>query len=307
MAFEIYVVDNTPLTDIDDVDKVASRFMVSIGYIMKHYDPKTPADSVRRSVPYRLFLECLLRHQDQDWRVEDLSKRLKTSVPTIYRHLAKLQALEIMDEEADKGGKVFHLKHYSFPLAWKVTEANVEAALARYRRIIEYLQGKLKKVEKVKDSKVSASPKAFKMRVRSSRLKIKGDIDEVLPAFLEDLDYLSDQGPGEEDPLKSLGYRLVRDCFLKRPDKFWDVDELRLNLKTTRPTVYRHLNKLEAMGIMERKQVGKSVPPKKAHRIRYGSLRRAWNYAEEYARVAVENYRLTVDHLDGLARAHAKK
>ena len=300
MAFEINVVDNTPLTDIDDIDMVGLRFMEDIGYIMKHYDPKTPASSVKKSVPVKLFLECFLQHQDQDWRVEDLSRKLKTSVPTIYRHLAKLKALEIIDEENDEGGKVFHLKHYSFPLAWKVTEANVDAALARYKAIVEYLQGKLKKVEKDKDTKVASSPKAFRLRVRSSRLKLKGEIDDILPEFLEDLDYLSDQGPGEEDPHKALAYRMVRDCFFKRPEKFWDVDELKRKLGTTRPTVYRHLNKLEAMGLMEKRQVGKTVPPKRAHRIRYGSLRRAWNFVEEYARVAMENYRLTVDHLNGL-------
>jgi predicted transcriptional regulator len=307
MAFEICIVDNTPMTDIDDVDVVALRFMEDMGYIMKHYDPKTQASSVKKSVPFKLFLECFLMHQDRDWKVEELSVKLKTSVPTIYRHLAKLRALAIIDEETDEGGKVFHLKHYSFPLAWKVTEANVDAALARYRTIIDFIQDKVKKAEKVKDSGVSGAPKAFRLRVRGSRVKLAGELDGVLLGFLEDLDYLSDQGPGEEDPLKSLAYRMVRDCFLKRPDKFWDVDELRTRLDTTRPTIYRHLNKLEAMGLMERTQVGKTVPPKKAHRIRYGHLRKAWSFVEEYAKVAMGNYRLTVDHIERLVRGHGKR
>lgn len=301
MAFEIYVVENTPLTDMDDVDAVALRFMENIGYIMRHYDPKTPADSVKRSVPYRMFLECFLRQQDKDWRVEELGKRLKTSVPTIYRHLAKLKAFGIMDEEAEEGGKVYHLQHYRFTLAWKLTEANVDAALVRYRDIIGFLQERIKR-EKVKDAQVTGAPKAFRLRVRSSRIQLKGDIDDVLPGFLEDVDYLSDQGPGEEDPLKGIPYQIVKDCLFARPDKYWDVDELRTKLRTTRPTIYRHLNKLEAMGLMERKPVGKKVPPKKAHRIRYGSLSKAWNFVEEYAKVAMDNYRLTVNHLDSLLK-----
>jgi DNA-binding transcriptional ArsR family regulator len=301
MAFEIYVVENTPLSDIDDVDMVALRFMENIGYLMKHYDPKTPADSVKKSVPFRMFLECFLKHQDRDWRVDELSKKLKTSVPTIYRHMSKLRALGIMDEEAEEGGKVFHIKHYRFPLAWKITEANVEAALVRYKDIIDFLQGKMKK-DKVKDAQVTGAPKAFRLRVKGSRLKLKGEVDDVLPTFLEDVDYLSDQGPGEEDPVKSIPYKLVKDCLLARPGKFWDVDELRTKLRTSRPTIYRHLNKLEAMGLMERKPVGKSIPPKKAHRIRYGSLSKAWNFVEEYTKVAMDNYRLTVNHLDGLIK-----
>jgi DNA-binding transcriptional ArsR family regulator len=302
MAFDIYIVDHAPMTDVDDPELVALQFMEDIGYIMKHYDPKTPADSVKKSVPYKLFLDCLLRHQDKDWRIDELSIKLKTSIPTIYRHLAKLQALGILDEDGDEGGKVFHLRHYSFPLAWKITEANVEAALVRYRGIIDYVQSTLRKTEKTEGGPLSSAPKNFALRVRSSRLKVGGDIDDLLPRFLLDLDYLADQGPGEEDPHRSVAYRLFRECFLDRPDRFWDVDELRTKLDTTRPTVYRHLNRLEAMGLMERKQVGETVPPKRAHRVRYGSLGKAWSFVEEYAKVAMQGYRQTVDHLDALVR-----
>ena len=49
MAFEIYIVDHAPMTDVDDPELVALQFMEDIGYIMKHYDPKTPADSVKPS------------------------------------------------------------------------------------------------------------------------------------------------------------------------------------------------------------------------------------------------------------------
>ena len=300
MAFEVYIVDNAPMTDVDDLELVALRFMEDIGYLMKHYDPKTPADSVKKSVPYKLFLDCLLCHQDKDWRIEELSIKLKTSVPTIYRHLAKLQALGLLDEDDAEGGKVFHIKHYSFPLAWKLTEANVEAALARYRAIIEYIQSNIKRTDKAEGGPLSAAPKNFALRVKSSRIKVQGDMDDFLPQFLLDLDYLADQGPGEEDPHNSVAYRMFRECFLDRPDRFWDVDELRTKLDTTRPTIYRHLNRLEAMGLMERKQVGDTIPPKRAHRLRYGSLSRAWSFVEEYAKVAMQGYRLTVDHLDAL-------
>jgi len=303
MAFEIYIVDNAPMTDIDDPELVALHFMEDIGYIMKHYDPKTPAESVNKSVPYKLFLDCLLRHQDKDWRIDELSIKLRTSIPTIYRHLAKLQALGILDEDDSEGGKVFHLRHYSFPLAWKITEANVEAALARCKGVVDFIQSNLKKVDKDREGgPLSAAPRSFALRIRSGRYELAGELDDLLLQFLQDLDYIAEQGPGEEDPHMNIAFRMFRECFLDRPDRFWDVDELKTKLDTTRPTIYRHLNRLEAMGLMERKAVGESVPPKRAHRIRYGSLGRAWNFVEEYAKVAIDGYRLTVDHLDGLVR-----
>lgn len=302
MAFEIYIVDNAPMTDIDDTELVALHFMEDIGYIMKHYDPKTPAESVKKSVPYKLFLDCFLRRQDKDWRVEELSERLKTSVPTIYRHLAKLQALGILDEDDTEGGKVFHLRHYSFPLAWKITEANVDAALARYRTVIEFIQSTIKKVGEREAGPVSAAPKNFALRIRSGHYKLGGELNDLLLKFLLDMDYLAEQGPGEEDPRRNIAFRMFRECFLDRPDRYWDVDELKAKLDTTRPTIYRHLNRLEAMGLMERKAVGETVPPKRAHRIRYGDIGKAWNFVEEYAKVAMQGYRLTVDHLDSLVR-----
>lgn len=303
MAFEIYIVDTAPMTDIVDPELVALHFMEDIGYIMKHYDPKTPADSVKKSVPYKMFLDCFLRHQDKDWRVEELGGKLKTSIPTIYRHLAKLQALGILDEDDSEGGKVFHLRHYSFPLAWKITEANVESALARYRIVVDFIQSTLKKVEKDREpGPVSGAPKNFALRIRSGRYELGGELGDLLLKLLLDMDYLAEQGPGEDDPHRNIAFRMFRECFLDRPDRFWDVDELKAKLDTTRPTIYRHLNRLEAMGLMERKAVGETIPPKRAHRIRYGNLGRAWTFVEEYAKVAMQGYRLTVDHLDGLVR-----
>jgi predicted transcriptional regulator len=235
--------------------------------------------------------------------VDELGGRLKTSIPTIYRHLSKLQALGILDEDDTEGGKVFHLRHYSFPLAWKITEANVESALARYRTVVEFIQSTLKKVEKDREAATHPQgPKNFALRIRSGRYELGGELDDLLLKFLLDMDYLAEQGPGEEDPRRNIAFRMFRECFLDRPDRFWDVDELKTKLDTTRPTIYRHLNRLEAMGLMERKAVGETIPPKRAHRIRYGSLDRAWSFVEEYAKVAMQGYRLTVDHLDGLVR-----
>src|SRR3989449_5360423 len=64
-----------PLTPLKDIDDVALLFLTQIGYIPKGYDPKTDASSVRDSVPYRLFVECLLGRLDKGWTVEQLAAR----------------------------------------------------------------------------------------------------------------------------------------------------------------------------------------------------------------------------------------
>ena len=97
MPFEIAVVSNTPLTPLKDIDDVALLFLTQIGYIPKGYDPKTDATSVRESVPYRLFVECLLGRMDKGWTVEQLAAKLKTTKATIYRHINKLKEMDLLD------------------------------------------------------------------------------------------------------------------------------------------------------------------------------------------------------------------
>src|SRR5881397_2077505 len=99
LPFEIVIVSNTPLTPLKDIDDVALLFLTQIGYIPKGYDPKTDASSVRDSVPYRLFVECLLGRLDKGWTVEQLAAKLKTTKATIYRHINKLKEMDLLDEE----------------------------------------------------------------------------------------------------------------------------------------------------------------------------------------------------------------
>src|SRR3989442_9801833 len=92
------VVSNTPLTPLKDIDDVALLFLTQIGYIPKGYDPKTDATSVRESVPYRLFVECLLARMDKGWTVEQLAAKLKTTKATIYRHINKPKEMDLLNE-----------------------------------------------------------------------------------------------------------------------------------------------------------------------------------------------------------------
>lgn len=144
MTFEISVVSNTPLTPLKDLDEVALIFLTQIGYIPKGYDPKTEAKSVRESVPYRLFVECFLGRTDKGWTVEQLAAKLKTTKPTIYRHINKLKDLDLLDEVdvQDKSGekKGYRIRYGDLSKAWNFVEAHVEVAMENYRKTIDHLQ-----------------------------------------------------------------------------------------------------------------------------------------------------------------------
>jgi len=142
--FELNVVSNTPLTPVSNADDVAIQFLRQIGYLSKGYDPKTKALSVEDSVPYRLFMDCFMRNMKRIWLVEELATHLETTKPTVYRHLNKLKALDIIEEtETEREGKRkkgYRIRYGDLRKAWSFTEANVEMAMENYRRTIDHFQ-----------------------------------------------------------------------------------------------------------------------------------------------------------------------
>lgn len=95
---------------------------------------------------------------------------------------------------------------------------------------------------------------------------------------------------------------------MKHPEKAWFVDEIAAGLKASRPTVYRHLNKLKSFDILEEVQVfdETSKQNKKGYRLRYGNFQKAWNFVEAHLKVAIENYSKTVEHLQDLMEKQRK-
>lgn len=143
MAFEIVVVSNTPLTPHDDLDEVAVRFLRQIGYLDRGADDEA---NMRESVAYKLFRDCFLLRPDKNWTVEELITAMDTSRPTIYRHLNKLKALDILEESSMREEnetnprKTYKLRYGNLAKSWNFVEANVKIAMENYRKSAEHLQ-----------------------------------------------------------------------------------------------------------------------------------------------------------------------
>ena len=138
------------------------------------------------------------------------------------------------------------------------------------------------------------------------------DLDQVAVSFLKRIGYIPKGfGPGtsNDEVQDSIPYRLFVECFLGNPSKGWFADELASELETTKPTIYRHLNKLKSLDLLEETPVEDKVSGKfrKAYRIRYGDLSKAWHFVEAHFEVAMANYRESVDHLQDLVKKNRKK
>jgi len=78
------------------------------------------------------------------------------------------------------------------------------------------------------------------------------------------------------------------------------VEELAALLDTTKPTIYRHINKLKSLDLLESMDVEFEGQVRKGYRIRYGDLSKAWSFTEANVTMAIENYRKTVVHFQKL-------
>ena len=144
----------------------------------------------------------------------------------------------------------------------------------------------------------------FELQVTSNTpLSSVDDVEIVAETFLIQIGYI----PKGYDPKTSatgvrdsVPYRLFMDYFMRNMNKAWTVEELAALLSTTKPTIYRHINKLKSLDLLESMDVEYEGQMRKGYRIRYGDLSKAWSFTEANVNMAIENYRKTVTHFQEL-------
>ncbi|MCL5874835.1 MAG: winged helix-turn-helix domain-containing protein [Candidatus Thermoplasmatota archaeon] len=137
----------------------------------------------------------------------------------------------------------------------------------------------------------------FELQVKLKNPSVSNDIDRLLSEFLFDIGYLEERGEFSLETVReSVPFRLFKDVFLLRADKTWPVNELMTYLDTTKPTLYRHLNRLKGLEIIQEVQLGKE----KGYVMRYNSLSLAWNFVESNVKMAMDNYRKRVDNIQSM-------
>ena len=137
----------------------------------------------------------------------------------------------------------------------------------------------------------------FELSVKSNTpLTGETDKDIISRLFLEYIGYIT---KGSEP---TIPQSLFMDCFMNQPDKPWLAEEMAVKLDTSMPTVYRHLNKLKSMDILEEVKIEdpNTKQIKKGYKLRYSNLSKAWTFVEAHVSAAMENYRKTVDHLQNI-------
>jgi predicted transcriptional regulator len=131
------------------------------------------------------------------------------------------------------------------------------------------------------------------------------DINVVAETFLMQIGYIPkgyDPKTSATNVRDSVPYRLFMDYFMANTGKAWAVEELASLLNTTKPTIYRHINKLKSMDLLESVDVEFDGAVRKGYRIRYGDLSKAWSFTEANVSMAMDNYKRTAEHFQNLAK-----
>lgn len=139
----------------------------------------------------------------------------------------------------------------------------------------------------------------FEIRVCLSRGSTdEKDLDTVLINFLSDIGYLPkiETFDKVQEMKNSIPYKLFKNCFLQHPRKEWSPEELMQELRISRPTLYRHLNKIRNMDLLDTSQDGKY----KRYKLKYENFSKAWVFVEANLKIAIENYNRTVQHIQNL-------
>lgn len=308
MAFELAVVKNTPLTPHEDLDEVCLALLTQVGYLGRSTDEQ---GSRQGSVAYRLFKECFLLQPTRSWTAEELLAHLESTKPTLYRHLNKLKALDILEEDepgdaaGTSGRKAYRMRYGDFGKAWNFTEANVKAAMENHRVNVR----RLAKLMPAPPAGAAGGGASISPGMDFSMLVVNNlpitdakDVDDLAFPLMRQVGYLS-WGDDEAATREGVAYRLFREHFLARPDRAWTVEELTVALGVSRPTVLRHVGKLKLLDLLEETTARDEADGagRKSYRLRHGSLERAWPFLEAHVKVAMESYRRSVDHLQALA------
>ncbi len=144
----------------------------------------------------------------------------------------------------------------------------------------------------------------FELSVKSN-VPLSGESDKNIVArlFLENIGYIT---KGSEP---AIPFKLFMDCFMNQPNKPWIAEEMAVKLETSLPTIYRHLNKLKSMDLLEEVKLEdqKTKQQKKGYKLRYSNLSKAWTFVEAHVTAAMENYRKTVDHLQAVIDEERQK
>lgn len=322
LTFQLKVVHPLRVTGSTDGEALAERFLSSIGYISPGTGQRLEGGA-RSSAGFKLFYHCLATHPQRSWTAAQLTEVVGATPATTYRHLQRLKELGLVAEEPQQR---YRFWHHSLSLAWEGVEFHARICQRNYSKVvdrIERLLGSPSATTTAEDSPQASAgrdgtgldyplavpPETFTLTLAEmaawpgdppegeGEQDTSDELTALLRRLLNGCGYLDRRGGKHDSP---IAFHLFKDWLLARRDRVWTAEELATALSTSRPTVYRHLKRLERMGWLEKVILKGGHPHIAGFRLHGGSLSRAWSHISDQLELGLRGYRKAINQLVGL-------
>ena len=275
-------------------EHLVADFLQAIGFLGTH-GPKA-RETKRAKTGILLFTKCLIPNPKKSWTTSEIAKELGVPLQGIYKHLQWLREIGFLTEDfpgkAEDPKKV-RLWHYDLEKAWAGVENRARICLDTYREIINNLNNTLKDAKDVVPEGMILLEKeeSFEIELREINRNEEQSYETDLSAIGRGIGLLSNHHyPYSE----SMPYKILDECFFQRPDRAWTAEEIAAWIETTKPTAYRHLNRLISLGLIERCRASDGGPPTSAFHLRFGSLKKGWQKIETQTELILDKYKKTI-------------
>ena len=278
-------------------EQLITDFLRAIGFLGN--DGGRNKVTKRSQTGILLFNKCLIPNPGKSWTTSEIASELDVPLQAIYRHLQWLRETGFLTEDfpgkAEDPKKV-RLWHYDLNKAWTGVENRARISLDAYSEIVDNLNKKLKESKnEVPDDMINTGKEEnFEIELREVKREENVTYEGDLGILGRSIGLLSNHHyPYNE----SMPYKIIDECFLQRPDRAWTAEEVAAWIETTRPTAYRHLNKLISLGLIERCRAADGGPPTSAFHLRRGSLKKGWQKIETEIELILEQYRKIIKRI----------
>ena len=275
-------------------EHLVADFLQAIGFLGT--DGPKARETKRAKTGILLFTKCLIPNPKKSWTTSEIAKELGVPLQGIYKHLQWLREIGFLTEDfpgkAEDPKKV-RLWHYDLEKAWAGVENRAKICLDTYREIINNLNNTLKDAKDVIPEGMILLEKeeSFEIELREINRNEEQSYETDLSAIGRGIGLLSNHHyPYSE----SMPYKILDECFFQRPDRAWTAEEIAAWIETTKPTAYRHLNRLISLGLIERCRASDGGPPTSAFHLRFGSLKKGWQKIETQTELILDKYKKTI-------------
>ena len=275
-------------------EHLVADFLQAIGFLGT--DGPKARETKRAKTGILLFTKCLIPNPKKSWTTSEIAKELGVPLQGIYKHLQWLREIGFLTEDfpgkAEDPKKV-RLWHYDLEKAWAGVENRARICLDTYREIINNLNNTLKDAKDVIPEGMILLEKeeSFEIELREINRNEEQSYETDLSAIGRGIGLLSNHHyPYSE----SMPYKILDECFFQRPDRAWTAEEIAAWIETTKPTAYRHLNRLISLGLIERCRASDGGPPTSAFHLRFVSLKKGWQKIETQTELILDKYKKTI-------------